>query len=44
MAGIGLKNLVKYLLTKFCVAVHLPHSTVKGYHCRVWLKTTTRTV
>ena len=27
MAGVGLRNLVKYLLSIFRVAVHLPHST-----------------
>jgi len=41
MVDVGLKSLVKYLLCKFCVAVHLLHSTVKRYHCGVWLKTTT---
>jgi len=38
MAGVGLKEVV---VSKFRVAVHLPHSTVKRHHCGVWLKTTT---
>jgi len=33
MAGVGLNNLVKYLLSKFRVAGHLPHSTVKRHRC-----------
>ena len=41
MAGVGLKNLVKYLPSKFSVAEHLSHFTVKRHRCGVWLKTTT---
>ena len=44
MAVVGLKDLVKYLLSKFHVAVHLPHSTLKRHHCRVSKTTTPRVI